>query len=93
MPIADMELREELADLLDDEAILFDHLDSAIIGHGRQHGGRVVAIYSYAKIVEALMENGEVDFESAQEWADFNVVCLYAGPGTPIILYDLDRDS
>jgi hypothetical protein len=28
--------------------------------------------------------------EAAQEWFGFNIECLYAGPGTPIIVHDLD---
>lgn len=80
---------EALRDQIDEDAIKFDDLDDAIIGYGQQHGTKTVLIYSARKIMECLVKQG-MDEKGAQEWFEFNIECLYAGPGTPIIMYDLE---
>lgn len=70
--------------------VKFDDLDCAILGTGQQHGSRTVLVYSASLILAALMEDHSWEMEEAQEWFGFNIECLYAGPGTPIIVHDLD---
>jgi len=49
---------------------------------------RYFAVYSYTKMVNALMADGELGDEEAQEYLEFNTVGLYAGPNTPAIMRD-----
>lgn len=72
-----------------EQAITFDGLDSAIIGIGGQYGKAPLAIYSASKIIKSLMKTNKWDAEEALEFYDFNIQCLYAGEGTPIIVDDI----
>lgn len=73
-------------DYLSDKAIQFDGLDDAIVGYGQQWGSETVLIYSVTKILEIFQK--EMTEEEAEEWFSHNIECLYAGKGTPILIYD-----
>jgi hypothetical protein len=73
--------------------IKFCDLDDAIIGHGRQHGSDELLIYSARKLIETIGRVYKMDHDAAIEWFGNNVACLYAGPGTPIIMNDLDLEE
>ena len=74
--------------------------DPAILGVGNQHGRMACVVYSYQKIVECCMElfqetedlDEEELYSHAVEWVDFNIVCAYMGPGTPIIVHEPERE-
>lgn len=90
---AKSKIRERIA-AINEEAILFDDLDDAIIGIGHEGGGPTVAIYDRNKCIEILaksyMNDGVVcalkALTMAQEYFEHNVECLYAGEHTPIII-------
>jgi hypothetical protein len=65
-----------------EEAILWDGLDGAIIGVSSD--GRVV--YDIRKIISELQEQGMRE-EEAIEWFDFNIESAYVGEYTPIHIY------
>lgn len=65
-----------------DEAILWDGLDNAIIGIS--DGGKV--IYDIDKIISELCSQG-MRHEEAIEWFDFNISSSYVGEYTPIHIY------
>ena len=69
-----------------DTAVIFDGLDAALIGFGRQHAGPVLAVYSMEKIVKALMDRDGMTEEDAGEYYYFNIECLWAGEQTPLII-------
>lgn len=75
------------------QAIKFNDLDEAIIGHGRQHGGPELLIYSARKLIETIGRVYKMDAERAVEYFGNNVACLYAGEGTPIIMDDLEIEG
>jgi hypothetical protein len=77
---------EGLRDLLDEDVIIFDGLDDAIVGIGMKHTQKSVLVYDRDKIVECLMRDG-MDYDDADEYCGFNIDCLWAGEGTPIILH------
>jgi len=58
------------------------------LGETMERGGthRYFAVYSYAKMVDAL--GPDLTSEEAQEYLEFNTVGLYAGPNTPAIMRD-----
>jgi len=67
-------------DELDDEAIIFDNCESAIVGH--DHNG--FAVYQHNKLVEIFESQGMTQDE-AIEWVDYNVLGLC--PRNYTILY------
>lgn len=78
---------EAVADgLLDEDAITFDGFDAAIIGYGGQYTGKRLVAYDRARMIDILMADGPMTWEEAEEYLSFNVECLWAGEGTPIII-------
>jgi hypothetical protein len=51
-----MTIREQIAEH-NEEAIMFDDLDDAIIGVGQQHGSQTVAVYDASKCIEIFYFN------------------------------------
>ena len=78
---------EGLRDLLDEDAVVFDGLDDAVIGVGMQHTGKALLVYDRDKILECLMARDGMDFEEAESYCSLNFDCLCGGKGTPIILH------
>ena len=71
-----------------EDAITFDGLDDAIIGTGGQYPNDGLVVYSANRIMDLLMKDMNINYEGACEWFDHNIACLYAGEGTPIIVYE-----
>jgi len=78
---------DEYAEFMDEPLVLFDGLEGAIVGIGKTHTQPSRVIYSVSKVIEILMEDG-IDHDEAWEHFGFNIECLWAGPHTPILLYD-----
>ena len=68
---------------MDDEAIVLDGLDSAIIGKSSQ--GKVV--YDIEGIIQILMERDSMTKLDAQDFFWVNAECLHAGQLSPIFIY------
>lgn len=62
------------------DAILWDGLDSAIIGISTN--GNVV--YDISKIHEILMERHDMELDEAIDYAEYNILCTHVGEFTPI---------
>lgn len=82
---------DDLADLdpsIDDQGfgqpIVFDGLDSALIGFASQWSGPTLAVYDEEKVLAILQK--DMDESDAIEFYEYNIKCMYAGPSTPIIL-------
>lgn len=73
---------------LPEGTVRFEGLDNAIIGVGSQHSKPLKIVYSATLIIEELMKREGWSFDDAQEYFDFNIGCLWAGDGTPIIVYE-----
>jgi hypothetical protein len=76
-------------DALPEGTVRFDGLDAAIIGVGSQYSKSSKLVYSATLIIEELMKREGWSFEDAEEYFDFNIGCLWAGDGTPIIVYEV----
>ncbi|MGA0121110.1 MAG: hypothetical protein ACO3HJ_06605 [Methylophilaceae bacterium] len=76
------ELPAEIADNLADDALKLDGLNEAIIGISTQG----YLVYCYDKIVDVIMNNGEMDRGEAIEFADYNILGL-DGNGNWTIVY------
>ena len=73
-------------------AIVFDDCDSAVIGYGSQHGFESVLIYDYNLLIINCIEQGMTE-EEAMEYVDYNIVGLWAGDRTPIIMFRFLEES
>ena len=76
-------IEEQAEDFPDWEIILFDGLDDALLG--LTSSSEPKAVYSEEAIIQLLMADG-ASWEDAWDHYGFNIACLYAGPGTPIIV-------
>jgi hypothetical protein len=76
-----------------EDAVVFDSTlgyDYATAFVGVSEDGR--AIYDYEKMVEFIVNTGDMDEEGAIEWIDYNTIRAlpYAGDMAPIIMYPID---
>lgn len=65
------------------DAIAADGLDQAIIGVV-EVDGIARLIYSREKVIDTLMTRDGMDYDTAVDFADFNIFCAYWGPTTPL---------
>ncbi len=77
-------LEEFLADI-DDEIIIADGLAHAFMGLTSTPEG-VVAVYSTERIISNLMENDNMDFETAEEYMHYNIIGANVGQRTPVFV-------
>ena len=70
--------------LVDEEALVADGFEDALIGHTQ--GPNLVAVYDYDMCVHVLMERDGMTCEEAVEYMDFNVTGSYVGEKTPIFI-------
>ena len=73
---------EEIKELADPEAIVWNEFDNAIVGVDNM--GRLV--YDINKMISTLV-NDDMTEEEAQEYLDFNVLSAYVGELTPVHVY------
>lgn len=77
-------LEEFLADI-DEEIIIADGLAHAFMGLTSTPDG-VVAVYSTERIISNLMENDNMDFETAEEYMHHNIIGANVGQRTPVFV-------
>jgi len=84
-----MDAKRVLNQLLDlnPEAVLFENMDTALVGVGYIAGVDPVAVYSKARIYNKLLADG-LSPEDADEYYTGTFLSLRAGPQTPVILDD-----
>ena len=68
------------------DSLTADGLDNAIVGFCASSG---IVIYDYDKCLKIFMDRDNMDYETAQEHMEFNVVCAYVGDLTPIFIHKL----
>jgi hypothetical protein len=76
-----MNIVEMLADV-DENILIADGFDDALIGYVEMFGNYPVALYDRDKCISILMENSEMDEIEAIEFFEFNVIA-YMGEHTP----------
>lgn len=65
-------------------SLLFaDGFDAALIGTAERAGGLFVACYDQDKCLDVLIADG-MDYDTAQEYFQVNVLGAYVGPETPV---------
>ena len=78
--------REDVAEY-NEEALICDGFDEAIIGVAERINLGPVAAYSVEKIIEMLMERDEMTYEDAYEYFSYNVIGAWMGEYTPVFIY------
>lgn len=69
-----------------ENVLLADGFEDALIGIGRQFGGEPIAVYDRVKCIEILVERDGMDLEEAEEYFCFNVEGAYVGEQTPMFV-------
>ena len=70
----------------DDEAVMFDGLDDAVVGIGVRCGQPAIVVYDRSRIVRILVDRDGMTDEEACEFCSFNIECGWLGPRTPIVV-------
>jgi hypothetical protein len=76
-----------------EECLTADGFDDAIVGIVEGSCREPVVCYDYAKCVEILTKDGEMDVDAAEEYLNFNTVGAYVGNLTPLFLHDWRRNG
>lgn len=84
-----MTKREKVNQMLiemDEETLLFDGFDDAIIGIGHQQYKGPLVIYDRDKCIDILMTRDKLSHEEAEEYFSYNTEGAWVGNSTPIIV-------
>lgn len=90
MTVPAQRVRDQLSDL-NPEAVLFDNMDTALIGVGYIADDGPVAVYSRAKIYAKLLADG-FSRDDADEYYAGKFVAMRAGNLTPVIVDDFQEE-
>jgi len=77
---------EEVAEY-NEEALICDGFDEAIIGVAERINLGPVAAYSVEKILEILMERDGMNYEESLEYFQYNIIGAWMGEYTPVFIY------
>jgi hypothetical protein len=82
MEISHDDIAEELAQA-NEEALLADGFEDALIGYVEIATKPVVALYDRQKCIEILMKRDGMTEEGAEEFFSFNTIGAYMGESAP----------
>jgi hypothetical protein len=77
--------REEIFEW-NEEALICDGFDEAIIGMAERINLGPVVAYDVNKIIEILIERDGMSYEEAIEYYNFNIVGAWMGDYTPVFI-------
>jgi hypothetical protein len=77
-------LKKFLANI-DEDIVLADGQEHAFLGIANTPNG-YIAVYSIDEIINKYMTEDLMDYETAEEFVQFNVLQAYVGERTPIFL-------
>jgi len=69
---------------VDDDLLLADGFDAALIGIGRRCGQPDLAVYSITLAIGILMARDHMTEEDAREYLEYNSIGAWVGERTPI---------
>lgn len=84
------ELKEWVADY-NEEALLADGFEDAVIGIGERCSHDPVVIYDAEGCIEILIERDGMSEEDAKDYFYFNVLGAWLGKNTPIFVWRINR--
>ena len=71
---------------VNEDAVIFDGYEQALVGICYRYGRPAVAAYDHGLCIKILMERDGMDRESAEEFFDFNTLGCWAGEHTPVFV-------
>ena len=74
----------EYAAEVEEEIVIYDEFEDAIIGLADRFGMDTSVAYDYDKVIKILME--DMSYEEAVEHFDFNVIGGWVGDSTPVFI-------
>jgi len=80
------DLRDWISEF-NEEALLADGFEAAIVGVAIQFTKPALVVYDHEKCIEILMTRDGMDREDAEEFMSFNVTGAWVGEGTPLFLH------
>ena len=69
-----------------EEALLADGFEDAILGMCERFGNNPVVAYNYLKCIDILIQRDGMTHEEAEEYFSFNVLGAWMGNGTPVFV-------
>lgn len=93
-----MEYNEKIEQLaeVNEEAIVYDNIEYALIGYLERFGMDPIAVYDYNKTIKCLIPSDaseEEGLEMAQEWYSYNTLGTWAGDHTPAFLHRFEEEQ
>ena len=88
-------LRQKINDYLEkyeQDTILMDGFDEALIGFCQRINEPLLAVYSYEEMVKTCIFRDGMTDEEAEEYINYNCVGAWIGVQTPIIVMPLEFD-
>lgn len=83
-----MDRRQMVADI-NPQAHLWDGLDDCIIGITEEG----CAVYDIHKMEKELMKTGDMTWEDAAEYVEFNILRAYIGEFTPVHVWTIPENE
>ena len=85
-------IKQKLSDIYGEDLIFADGFDDAIIGVATGFDSARV-VYCYASMVEVMMKDGDMSYEDALDWIEYNTLGSYIGKNTPIYVMGIDDEQ
>ena len=76
----------------EENVILMDGFDEALIGFSQRINEPLLAIYSWEKMIDVCTDRDGMTYEEASEYIDYNCIGAWIGDQTPIIVMPLQLD-
>lgn len=83
-------MKRELLSEIDEEILLIDGFDEAIVGYIERFGQPTISLYDKNKCINILMERDGMDYQESTEFFEFNILGSYVGEYTPAFVTYLD---
>ena len=75
----------------DEDTLLMDGFDDALIGFSQRINEPLLAVYSYEEMVKTCIFRDGMTDEEAEEYIEFNCIHAWVGEQTPVIVRDIHR--
>ena len=81
---------KEILSEIDENLLMADGFDEAIIGISTIKNSETVVCYDYNECVNILMKKHDMTYDDALEYMEYNVVDAYVGKKTPAFVKKLN---
>lgn len=78
-------------DMIEEDLMVFPDFNDALIGISQRMNQPTLAVYSYEKMIDSLINENGCDYEEAVEYLDHNTLCAWFGERTPIIVMAVEN--